>query len=119
MRKSLTLGFALLIALAVPATAMAGFCARMPCCFTFSEASAGTEIGRPSTDCCNSVSCAENPPQKLMTPQGAKFVQTLAVLPSAVPAITRTNALSARVFETDSPPKTVHQRLAALSVFLI
>jgi hypothetical protein len=120
MRKALMLVFAVLIIGAVPASAVIGFCAKMPCCFAH-EREAPVELTAAYPDCCDSISCAETPNQKLDRSSSAKaptlsfvvFSQTVAIVPA-------THALTIRDYhDLAPPPPTARQRLSAISLLLI
>ena len=117
-RKALAL---LVISIAVglgPATAVLGFCAKMPCCFSEGH-DGGPAIAVNMADCCTTINCYEAPSNELTVSAKAKLFtgSTAAVLP-AVPAIPAAPVVH-RVFHDVSPPPTTAERLASLSVFLI
>ena len=57
-RKPLALAIVLIIAGLAPATAIIGFCKRMPCCSHTADVSAALSTER--TDCCTTVTCRTN-----------------------------------------------------------
>lgn len=114
-RKSLALVIVLVIAGLAPASAIIGFCARMPCCSQASEATAAWSTER--NDCCTKIACYESP--SLATAPGsagallaAPAIITVAPPPSPPP-------LLAQAFADTSPPVRVRHRLAVLSTLLI
>ena len=114
---------ALLVVLALtgvaPVTAVLGFCAQMPCCFTDSAHDGEPVLGAKVADCCTTINCYEAPSHELTVSAKAKlFTATVAdALPALAAAVT---APAVRhVFNDASPPRTTSDRLASLSVFLI
>ncbi len=102
----------------VPATAIAGFCAKMPCCF--SQASEGTGSQSLSeSDCCSTVSCAEAPSQDITLSETAKQFASNAPVSFAALVDAPHTPFVCRTCEHSSPPRTSSQRLSALSTFLI
>lgn len=116
-RKVLALAVVLIISSVAPASAVIGFCAKMPCCF--GEAHGGPELGAANADCCTTISCYEAPSHDLTVTAKAKtaashvpvIVPLVAVLPALVPA--------RRAVDDSSPPPTTKQRLSSLSILLI
>jgi hypothetical protein len=115
-RNLVTAAIVLLLALLAPATAIIGFCSRMPCCSHASDAAEALSAER--NDCCATIACYESPSLKLMTaatPANALPV-TLALVtlapPSPVP-------LLAHALDDPSPPIGARHRLAILSTLLI
>ena len=100
-----------------PATAIIGFCAKMPCCF--GETANGPAFDVDMADCCSTISCYEAPSHDVTASAKAKIftATTLASLPVtlAVPQV----ALARRTFDDTSPPPTTSERLSSLSAFLI
>jgi hypothetical protein len=115
-RKPLALAIVLIIAALAPATAIIGFCTRMPCCSHAADAIAlSTERG----DCCTTITCYESPSAKLTigTSPTPDMLATPAFV-SITPAVTMVSVLARAPIDT-SPPITVQQRLAILSTLLI
>jgi hypothetical protein len=120
MRKALVLVTAVLIIGVVPATAVIGFCAKMPCCFASpAETSVPFAVGQP--DCCDSINCAETPAQELGLSTAVKSLTAgLAVVQQPTAAIVNAPALLARdLHDLAPPPPTARQRLSGLSLLLI
>lgn len=118
MRKVLALLVVVIASGLAPATAVIGFCAKMPCCF--GEAGDGPALTANMADCCTTISCYEGPPHDLAVSGKVKaFPATTLVttLPFA-PAIPQA-AVARRTFDDTSPPPTTRERLSSLSVFLI
>lgn len=117
-RKVLALLVVLIATGLAPATAVLGFCAKMPCCFA--EADEGRALATNIADCCSTISCYEAPPHELAASGKAKAftVTTLATLPvtTATPQASIARALT---FDDTSPPLTISERLSTLSIFLI
>ena len=116
-RKVLALAVVLIISSVAPASAVIGFCAKMPCCF--GDAHDGPELGAANADCCTTISCYEAPSHDLTVTAKAKtatahapvIVPVVAALPAAVAA--------RGAFDDTSPPLTTKQRLSSLSILLI
>jgi hypothetical protein len=121
MRKVVLLVLAVVIVGAVPATAIIGFCAKMPCCFAKHGEGHGASIGVERQDCCDTVSCAETQPQKLGLSPDLKEPGMAAVdLPLAVTVVPVSPLLAAgRHAGIEPAPHPVRQRLSALSLLLI
>lgn len=102
-----------------PATAVLGFCAKMPCCFTDADHDGRPVIGADMTDCCTTVNCYEAPPHQ--STASAKLEVTTADAPAVlpVPALVPPRPVVQHVFVDLSPPPSVSDRLASLSVLLI
>jgi hypothetical protein len=116
-RKALALTIVLLITGLAPATAIIGFCTRMPCCSH--EAAAAVSFATESTDCCTTITCYESPSLKLTTGTSAAVAFIAApVLLASVPVLPQRPVIARAVVDT-SPPATSNHRLAVLSVFLI
>jgi hypothetical protein len=117
-RKALAVAVVLILSSLAPATAMIGFCARMPCCF--GHAHGGPAVASNDADCCTTVSCDERPSQDLIAPVKAKTMTacTPAVFAIAV-AVPPTPPVVRSAFDDTSPPRTAGQRLASLSILLI
>ena len=119
IRKALALTIVLLISSVATATAVIGFCARMPCCEHKAGAVPQPVLTTERADCCTTINCYEAPSQKLTTKDAAKVslvaVPVIATLSAAAPM----PAHAARAFADTSPPKTVRERLSTLSILLI
>src|SRR5258707_693499 len=116
-RKSLALVVILLIAGLSPASAIIGFCTRMPCCAHASEATAAFSTER--NDCCTTIACYESPSLKLSASSSQSDLLSaapalIAVAPEPSPA-----PLVSRDFADTSPPLPARHRLAILSTLLI
>jgi hypothetical protein len=116
-RRALALAIVLLIAGLAPASAIVGFCTRMPCCSHAPDAKLAlvTERG----DCCTTITCYDTPSAKLTT--GASSAASNAVesaLAVFVPALHLAPPV-AHTFTDTSPPRAVSDRLAILSILLI
>lgn len=116
-RKVLALVVVLITWSLAPATAVLGFCAKMPCCF--GEAADGPALASNMADCCTIISCYEAPSHELTVSGKAKTftATTLATLPVtlAIPQV----LVARRTFDDTSPPPTTSERLSSLSAFLI
>ena len=116
-RKAIALAIVLLLAGLAPAMAIIGFCTRMPCCsHAASETMAAFSTER--TDCCTTITCYQSPSAKLANRVASADVVFPAPALVAVASTTAAPTVTARVIDT-SPPATVRQRLAALSVLRI
>ena len=116
-RKPLALAIILIIAALAPATAIIGFCTRMPCCSH--RGAAAVTFSTERADCCTTITCDDSPSAKLTigtSPASGLFARRALV--SAAPAHMITVSL-ARVAVDTSPPMTMQHRLAALSTLLI
>jgi hypothetical protein len=116
-RKPLVLAIVLIIAALAPATAIIGFCARMPCCSHAAGASAALSTER--ADCCTTITCYESPSAKLTI--GTSPIPDLTAMPTLVsvaPAQTMTSVFAHALIDP-SPPITLRHRLAILSTLLI
>jgi hypothetical protein len=116
-RKVLALAVVLIISSVAPASAVIGFCAKMPCCF--GEVHDGPELGTANADCCTTISCYEAPSHDLTVTAKAKTATAHA--PVIVPVVAALPApVAARgAFDDTSPPPTTKQRLSSLSILLI
>jgi hypothetical protein len=117
-RKSLALAIVLLIAGLAPATAIIGFCARMPCCSHASEATAAFSTER--NDCCTTIACYESPSATFATAGSTPL--SLIVTPLItrdVPALHAPGSTIAAAVADTSPPRCTSDRLAVLSTLLI
>lgn len=121
MRKALVLVLAVLILGVVPATAVIGFCAKMPCCFADPQDSQGLAFSAPMADCCDSITCAETQPQELGLSSAVKMVaKVLSATPELAMVVAAMPGLQvAGYIDTSPPPPSQHQRLSTLSAFLI
>lgn len=117
-RKALALTIVLLITGLTPATAIIGFCTRMPCCSH--EPAAAVSFATESTGCCTTITCYESPSLKLTTGTSAAVAVIAApvLLITAVPVLPQRPVIARGVVDT-SPPAASNHRLAVLSVFLI
>ncbi len=119
IRKALALTIVLLISSLATATAVIGFCAKMPCCEHKAGAVPQPVLSTERADCCTTINCYEAPAQKLTTKDTAKVsvvaVPMIATLSAAAPL----RAHSAQSFSDTSPPKTVRERLSTLATLLI
>ena len=116
-RKVLALAIVLLIAGLAPASAIIGFCTRMPCCSHAPDATLALSTER--TDCCTTVTCYDTPSAKLTaSASSAEFAAVAPALPVVI-AAPRLAPLVARTFTDASPPLAVSDRLAVLSILLI
>lgn len=117
-RKPLALAIVLILVVLAPATAIIGFCARMPCCSHASFASLAFATER--ADCCTTITCYESPSAK-MTKAGSPDAAAVVAAPTLVataPVPPHAPSVALAVVDT-SPPLTVRHRLAALSILLI
>jgi hypothetical protein len=116
-RKSLALAIVLLIGGLAPASAIIGFCPRMPCCSNASDATAAFSTER--NDCCDTIACYELPSLKLtIAPISADALLAAPAVITIAPAPPPTPLL-AQAFRDTSPPAPVRHRLAILSTLLI
>jgi len=116
LRKVFALMVILTITGVAPATAVIGFCAKMPCCF--GEAQQAPALGTPMADCCTTINCYEAPSLESTASAKAKvFTSTMPVW-SANIAVSQVNT-ARQTFEDTSPPITTSQRLSSLSILLI
>lgn len=116
VRQMFALMVILTIACITPATAVIGFCAKMPCCF--GEAQQTPALGTPMADCCTTINCYEAPSHKLTTSSEAKVSTPTLPLWSANLVASPINA-SQLTFDDTSPPLTTRERLSSLSILLI
>jgi len=116
-RTPLALTIVLLLAGLAPATAIIGFCARMPCCDHAPADSLALTTNR--ADCCTTIACYDSPSAKLATaaPASLALLATPALVSDSI--ILVPPSIAAPVPIDTSPPRTVQHRLALLSVFLI
>jgi len=118
-RKPLALLIVLLIAGLAPASAIIGFCARMPCCSHASNTMTAA-FSTERNDCCTTIACYESPSLKLSTaPTSADAVlATPARIITTAPAISPAPIMT-QAFADTSPPLSSRHRLAVLSTLLI
>ncbi len=115
-RKPFALLIVLLIAGLAPATAIIGFCTRLPCC---SHASDTAAFSTERNDCCTTIACYESPSLKLTTaPSSADALLATPALISIEPAPSPAPFV-AQTFADISPPLSSRHRLAILSTLLI
>jgi len=116
-RKPIALFIVLLIAGLAPASAIIGFCARMPCCNHASGAPLA--FATESNDCCTTITCYESPSAKLTN--GTASGYTLLTIPAVVPTalIAPSPRFIAREVVDTSPPIKARHRLAILSTLLV
>lgn len=121
MRKALVLIVAVLIIGVVPATAVIGFCAKMPCCFPKPSPAGTVSLKAAAQDCCTSIACAETSPQKLdRTPSLKSPTTNPLVLAATAAVVPDAPALLVRDYhDLAPPPPTVRQRLSVFSLLLI
>jgi hypothetical protein len=111
-RKSLVIAVVLLLAGLMPATAIAGFCARMPCCAHHAaDALALSSGGR--ADCCTTIDCYQSPAATIGTPAA---MPALAAVRALLPLADRA---AASLPIDPSPPWRPGDRLAMLATLLI
>ena len=118
MRKALALMVVLIFSGLAPATAVIGFCAKMPCCF--GDAHDGVVLASSNADCCTTISCYEAPSHELTV--SAKAKNATATAPAMSPvmvAFAMTPPIARRAFDDTSPPPSTKQRLSSLSILLI
>lgn len=116
-RRTLALAIVLLLAGLAPATAIIGFCARMPCC-SHARSETAAALSAERNDCCASMTCYESPSASLSNRVASANIvfappAIVAVAPSVEP-----HALTAAVIDI-SPPASARQRLSALSILRI
>jgi len=117
LRKPLAFAIVLMIAGLAPASAIIGFCARMPCCsHTSSEPLA---LSAERGDCCTTITCYDTPSAKLTSGAASTASAAVAPAPAAVVPPLRLAPLVAHTFTDTSPPRAVGDRLAILSTLLI
>ena len=116
-RKVLALLVVLIATGLAPATAVLGFCAKMPCCFE--EAEKGPAFAVNMADCCSAISCYEAPPHELAASGKAKVFTATALATLPVTAAMPPLAAARGTFDDTSPPPTTSERLSTLSIFLI
>src|SRR5205085_10609096 len=99
-----------------PASAIMGFCARMPCCNHASAAPLALAAG--SGDCCTAAACYDAPSATLTASAPAVTFITAPLLAFAAPPV-HAIAVAAHSFSDTSPPRRTGDRLAVLSILLI
>lgn len=114
MRRSFAILIVLVIAGLTPASAIIGYCARMPCCHHASPQP--LEISADANHCCTTVACYDTPSVKLTGNLSLPVFVAARVLTPAVIVLAGPQ-LSPDI--SASPPPTTQQRLAILSVLLI
>ena len=115
-RRPLALAILLLIAGITPATAIIGFCARMPCCGHSSPGSPAFATER--ADCCTTLTCYETPSAKLASATPLSFLATSSLVVN-LPAIAPPDSTNTGIRIEPSPPPTMRSRLAILATLLI
>lgn len=116
-RKALALLIVVIATGLSPATAIIGFCAKMPCCFE--EEAAGPALDVDVADCCSTISCYEAPSNELTTKSTVKVSLVTTPIVAVLSAAPIAPAYPVRTFDDTSPPKTVSERLSTLSTLLI
>jgi hypothetical protein len=116
-RKALAIAVVLLIAGLAPATAVIGFCAKMPCCF--GDPHDGPSVTANRADCCTTISCYEAPSHELTVTAKVKMATTGPAVVSAVIAALPAAPAERLTFDNSSPPPTTRQRLSTLAILLI
>ena len=115
-RKPLALAIVLIIAGLAPATAIIGFCTRMPCCSHAAHTSVA--LSTEDSECCTTITCYESPSAKLTIGTSISDTAATPELVSVAPASTMAAVLD-RVSIDSSPPMSMQHRLAVLSTLLI
>ena len=118
-RKALALTIALLISSLAPATAVIGFCARMPCCEHKANAVPQPVLATERADCCTTINCYEAPSNEVTAKDTAKVALAAVSLVPTHSTVVALPAHPARAFDDTSPPKTVRERLSTLTTLLI
>ena len=117
-RKPFALLIVLLIAALAPASAIIGFCTRMPCCSHASDATAAFSTERD--DCCTTIACSESPSAKLTNGTASSYTPPATpALVGAASVIASPTQLRTREIIDTSPPASTRHRLAILSTLLI
>ena len=116
-RNVLAIAVVLLIAGLAPATAVIGFCAKMPCCFD--DPHDGPALATNRADCCTTITCYEAPSHDLTATAKVKMAAAMTI--DASPGVITLPVVPAgsRTFESSSPPPTTSQRLSTLATLLI
>ena len=113
-RRAAAILIVLVIAGLTPASAIIGYCARMPCCHHASQQP--LKIAADASDCCTTVACYDTPSVKLTGNASLPALVAARVLASAVIVLAEPQLLPAI---SASPPPSMQQRLAILSILLI
>lgn len=116
-RKVLALVIVLVISSLAPATAVLGFCAKMPCCFR--TAAEGSALNVERADCCTTISCYEAPSHELSVSAKTKNFTSTTLATLSVALATPQVPVVWRAFNDPSPPRTTSERLSSLSTFLL
>ncbi len=118
IRKPFAFVILLLIAGLAPASAIIGFCTRMPCCGRAANAG-GVALAADRADCCTTITCYDTPSAKLTN--GTCSLMAILTTPALVALVPAPPAgpFAGCAFVDTSPPPTVRHRLAALSLLLI
>ena len=114
--RPLALAIAFLLAALAPATAIIGFCARMPCCGH--ESSKSLAMTTEGADCCTTIACYESPSATLSTPSTTPLIVT-AVVVANTPMLPTLDRSAAHALIDTSPPRPTRDRLAVLSTLII
>lgn len=116
-RNSLALAVVLVIAGLAPATAIIGFCARMPCCSHASDSTTASSTER--NDCCTTIVCYDSPSATFAAAASTSLsLLVTPVITRDVPALHVPRTTIAAAADT-SPPRRTGDRLAVLSTLLI
>ena len=113
-RKAFAAIIVLLLAGLTPATAIIGFCARMPCC---SHPPAPIHVTTDPGDCCTTVTCYDVPSAKLNAQSAVVYVAARAFIVG--PAIAPVTPPITLPLPDPSPPPPVTARLAILSILIV
>ena len=118
-RKHIALAVLLLLAGLAPATAIIGFCARMPCC-GHESASDALSLTTNRSDCCTTIACYESPSATLAPADSASLslIATPALTFDAPALASPRCSVATAPIDTSPPPRT-SDRLAVLSTLLI
>lgn len=116
-RKPIALSIVLLLAGLAPATAIIGFCTRMPCC-SHAASDASIAFSTERTDCCTTITCYDSPSAKLANRTASADV-VFGVPALVTLAATPAPPVRTRELIDPSPPEGARQRLAAISVLRI
>ena len=116
-RKILALVVVVITSGLAPATAVIGFCAKMPCCF--GETERGPAITANEAHCCTTISCYEAPSHDITVTAKAKSITATA--PAVLPVVAPVPPVHVAryTFDDSSPPLTTKRRLSSLSILLI
>jgi hypothetical protein len=118
-RKALAIAIVLLIAGLAPASAIIGFCTRMPCC-SHASSDMALAFSTERNDCCTTIACYESPSSKLATAPASADVLFGPPALVTVTSAPSSAALVAHPFaDTSPPPQSSRHRLAILSTLLI